>query len=126
MIVRDTEADAREAAARLVSGLDPDIGRRLRESSHDHTSEGVRRQDGLRDAAGDDGFVEDALWTGIGVARSGVGATITGSADQVEAKLRAYAALGIDSFILSGYPLDDEAERVARLVLPRFELGYLS
>ncbi len=126
VIVRDTEAEAREAAAHLVSGLDLDIGRRLRESSHDHTSEGVRRQDVLRDAAGDDGFVEDSLWTGIGVARSGVGAAITGSADQVEAKLRAYAALGIDSFILSGYPLDDEAELVARLLQPRFDLGYLS
>jgi alkanesulfonate monooxygenase len=39
----------------------------------------------------------------------------------VEAKLRAYADLGIDCFILSGYPLDDEAERVAELVLPRFD-----
>lgn len=126
VIVRETEAAAREAAAELISGLDPDVGRRLRESSHDHTSEGVRRQDALRDAAGADGFVEEALWTGIGVARSGVGAAITGSAEQVEAKLRSYAALGIDSFILSGYPLDDEAERVAELLLPRFEVGYLS
>lgn len=125
VIVRDTEDAARRAAAELVSELDPDIGRRLKESSHDHASEGVRRQDALRSAAGDDGFVEEALWTGIGVARSGVGAAITGSADQVEAKLRAYAALGIESFILSGYPLDDEAERVARMLLPRFELGYL-
>ena len=78
VIVRDTEDDARRAAAELVSELDPDIGRRLKESSHDHASEGVRRQDALRGAAGDDGFVEDALWTGIGVARSGVGAAITG------------------------------------------------
>jgi alkanesulfonate monooxygenase len=125
VIVRDTEADARRAAADLVSGLDPDIGRRLKESAHDHASEGVRRQDALRAAAGDDGFVEEALWTGIGVARSGVGAAITGSAEQVEGKLHAYADLGIDSFILSGYPLDDEAERVAELVLPRFDVGYL-
>jgi alkanesulfonate monooxygenase len=125
VIVRDTEDDARRAAAELVSQLDPDIGRRLKESSHDHASEGVRRQDALRSAAGEDGFVEEALWTGIGVARSGVGAAITGSVDQVEAKLRAYAALGIDSFILSGYPLDDEAERVGELLLPRFELGYV-
>lgn len=125
VIVRETEDAARAAAAELVSELDPDIGRRLKESSHDHASEGVRRQDALRGAAGDDGFVEEALWTGIGVARSGVGAAITGSPDQVEAKLRAYADLGIDSFILSGYPLDDEAERVAELVLPRFELGYV-
>jgi alkanesulfonate monooxygenase len=125
VIVRDTEDAARNAAADLVSELDPDIGRRLKESSHDHASEGVRRQDALRSAAGDDGFVEESLWTGIGVARSGVGAAITGSVDQVEAKLRAYADLGIESFILSGYPLDDEAERVADLLLPRFELGYL-
>jgi alkanesulfonate monooxygenase len=126
VIVRETEADARAAAAELVSGLDPDLGRRLREAAHDHQSEGVRRQDALRAAAGDDGFVEDALWTGIGVARSGVGAAITGSVDQVEAKLRSYAALGIESFILSGYPLDDEAERIADLLLPRFDVGYLS
>jgi alkanesulfonate monooxygenase len=126
VIVRDTEGEARAAAADVVSELDPDIGRRLKESSHDHQSVGVQRQDALRAAAGDDGFVEEALWAGIGVARSGVGAAITGSADQVEAKLRAYADLGIESFILSGYPLDDEAHRVAELVLPRFDVGYLS
>jgi alkanesulfonate monooxygenase len=125
VIVRDTEAAARRAAAELVSELDPDVGRRLKESSHDHASEGVRRQDALRAAAGDDGFVEEHLWTGIGVARSGVGAAIVGDPDQVEAKLRAYADLGIESFILSGYPLDDEAERFAELVLPRFEVGVI-
>jgi alkanesulfonate monooxygenase len=125
VIVRETEAEARRAAAELVSELDPEVGKALKESSHDHTSEGVRRQDAMRAAAADDGFVEDALWTGIGVARSGVGAAITGDVDQVESKLRAYAALGIDSFILSGYPLDDEAERVAELLLPRLELAYI-
>lgn len=126
VIVRDTENEARQAAADLVRELDPAIGKALKESSHDHQSEGVRRQDAMRAAAGGDGFVEAALWTGIGVARSGVGAAITGSVDQVEAKLRAYADLGIDAFILSGYPLDDEAERVAELLLPRFDLGYLT
>ena len=125
VIVRPTEDEARAAAAEIVSELDPDLGRRLKESSHDHQSEGVRRQDAMRAGAAEDGFVEDALWTGIGVARSGVGAAIVGDPDQVEAKLRAYAELGIRSFILSGYPLDDEAERVAELVLPRFELGPL-
>jgi alkanesulfonate monooxygenase len=125
VIVRDTEDQARRAAADLVSELDPDVGRALKESSHDHQSEGVRRQDAMRAAASDDGFVEEALWTGIGVARSGVGAAVTGSVDQVEAKLRAYASLGIESFILSGYPLDDEAERVAELLLPRLELAYI-
>jgi len=123
VIVRETEAEARGAAADLVSELDPEIGRRLRESSHDHQSVGVQRQDALRAAAADDGFAEESLWTGIGVARSGVGAAIVGDPEQVEAKLRAYADLGIRSFILSGYPLDDEAQRFADLVLPRFDVG---
>ena len=118
VIARDTEADARTAAADLISALDPAIGRRLKKAAHDHASEGVRRQDALRAAASDDGFAEAALWTGIGVARSGVGAAITGSTEQVVDKIRDYAALGIDAFILSGYPLDDEAERVGRTVLP--------
>jgi alkanesulfonate monooxygenase len=118
VIARDTEAEARAAAADLISALDPAIGRRLKEAAHDHASEGVRRQDALRAASSDDGFAEAALWTGIGVARSGVGAAITGSTAQVVDKIRDYAALGIDAFILSGYPLDDEAERVGRTVLP--------
>ena len=101
-----------------MSELDPEVGRRLKEASHDHASVGVQRQDALRAAAGDDGFAEEHLWTGIGVARSGVGAAIVGDPDQVEAKTRAYQALGIDSFILSGYPLDDEAQRFADLVPP--------
>jgi len=128
VIVRPTEAEARRAAAALISELDPEVGRRLKESAHDHRSEGVRRQDALRAAADGDGFVEPSLWTGIGVARSGVGAAIVGDPDQVEAKLRAYQAVGIESFILSGYPLDDEAERFAELVLPRFagEVGVLT
>ena len=65
----------------------------------------------------DDGYVEENLWTGIGRARSGCGAAIVGDPDQVRAKLAAYRALGIDTFILSGYPHLQEAERFGRLVL---------
>ena len=70
-------------------------------------------------SATDDGFVEEHLWTGIGRARSGCGAAIVGDPDQVAAKLADYRELGIDAFILSGYPHREEAERFARLVLPR-------
>ncbi len=119
VIVRETEAAARQAAAELVSELDPEVGRRLKEAAHDHASVGVQRQDALRRAAGSDGFVEPHLWTGIGVARSGVGAAVVGDPDQVTATLLAYADAGVDTFILSGYPLDDEAHRVAEWVLPR-------
>jgi len=121
VIVRPTEAEARAAAARLVSRLDDDEGRRIRERSLDSASAGVRRQASLREAADDDGFVEDHLWTGVGRARSGCGAAIVGDPDQVLAKLEAYRALGIDAFILSGYPHLDECDHVARLVLPRLD-----
>lgn len=119
IIVRETETQARAAAAHLMAALDEEEGVRIRSRSLDSTSVGVRRQAELRDAADLDGFVEDHLWTGIGRARSGCGAAIVGDPDQVIATLLRYRALGIDSFILSGYPHRDEAQRVAELVLPR-------
>ncbi len=119
-IVRDTESEARAAAERLVSKLDATEGDRIRARSLDSQSAGVRRQAELRDqSATDDGFVEDHLWTGIGRARSGCGAAIVGDPDQVAAKIERYRALGIDAFILSGYPHLDACDRFGRDVLPR-------
>ncbi len=117
VIVRETEAAARAAATSLVSKLDATTGDEIRARSLDSTSAGVRRQAELRTDASDDGYVEANLWTGIGRARSGCGAAIVGDPDQVAAKLDAYRALGIDTFILSGYPHIEEAERFGRLVL---------
>lgn len=121
VIVRETEQEARAAAAHLVARLDDATGDRIRGRSLDHASVGVGRQAELREAAGDEGFVEDHLWTGIGRARSGCGAAIVGDPDQVRAKLARYIELGIDAFILSGYPHRDECERFARLVLPHLD-----
>ena len=125
VVVRDTEARAREAASRLLERLDAATGDAIRAKSLDATSEGVRRQAELRDAAGNEGYVEDNLWTGIGRARSGCGAAIVGDPDQVLAKLAAYQALGIEAFILSGYPHAAEADLFARHVLPRMAHGAL-
>ncbi len=121
VIVRETEAEARAAARHLVGALDDAEGDRIRARSLDTASVGVARQADLRDRADDEGFVEDHLWTGIGRARSGAGAAIVGDPDQVRAKLEAYRSLGIDAFILSGYPHLDECERFGRLVLPHLD-----
>ncbi len=126
VVVRDTEAEARDAASRLLSKLDAATGDAIRAKSLDATSVGVRRQAELRDVAGDDGYVEDNLWTGIGRARSGGGAAIVGDPDQVLAKLAAYQAMGIEAFILSGYPHAAEADLFARHVLPRMTHGPLT
>jgi alkanesulfonate monooxygenase len=125
VIVRETEQAARAAAARLVSRLDDETGRRLREQSLHTTSSGQLRQGELRELADIEGFAEPNLWTGIGRARSGAGAAIVGDPDQVLAKLRAYADLGIEAFILSGYPHAAECDLFARHVLPRLDHGPL-
>jgi len=118
VVVRETEAEARAAAQHLVAALDPAVGDEIRSRSLDSQSVGVRAQAALRESAADDGFVEQHLWTGIGRARSGCGAAIVGDPQQVAAKIRAYQALGIDTFILSGYPHLQECERFASLVMP--------
>lgn len=121
VIVRETEEQARAAAQRLVSKLDDAEGAKIRGRSLDAASVGVARQAALRDNAADDGFVEEALWTGVGRARSGAGAAIVGDPDQVVAKLAAYEAVGVSAFILSGYPHQAECELFAEHVLPRLD-----
>ena len=125
VVVRETEALARAAAERLLSRLDDDAGAAIRAKSLDSKSVGVQRQAMLRESAADDGYAEANLWTGIGRARSGCGAAIVGDPDQVLAKLRAYQAMGIEAFILSGYPHAAECDLFARHVLPRLEHGPL-
>jgi alkanesulfonate monooxygenase len=80
----------------------------------------VQAQAALRERAVD-GYVEDNLWTGIGQARSGCGAAIVGDPDQVLAKIAMYREMGIDAFILSGYPHAAEADLFARHVLPALD-----
>lgn len=125
VIVRETEAEARAYASRLLSKLDAETGDAIRAKSLDSASVGVQRQAELRAAAGDEGFVEDNLWTGIGRARSGCGAAIVGDPDQVLAKLHAYQDAGIEAFILSGYPHVAESDLFSRHVLPRLDHGKL-
>lgn len=121
VIVRETEHEARAAADRLMSRLDPEIGAAIRGRSLDAASVGVSRQAELRDSADSEGYAEPNLWTGIGRARSGAGAAIVGSADQVLDKILAYRDAGVDAFVLSGYPHIAEADIFAQLVLPRLE-----
>ncbi len=126
MIVRETEEAARAAANRLLSKLDAETGAAIRAKSLDSRSTGVLAQAALRETASDDGYAEANLWTGVGRARSGCGAAIVGDPDQVLAKINDYRSLGIEAFILSGYPHAAEADLFARHVLPRIEHGPLS
>lgn len=118
VIVRETESAAMDAARRLMSRFDAAEGERLKHATQDSLSAGVLRQDALRENADADGFLEPVLWGEIGRARSGCGAALVGSAEQVLDKLNRYMDMGFRSFILSGYPLIEESIHFARLVLP--------
>ena len=77
VIVRDTEAEAKEYARHIASKLDDDLGRAIRERALDSGSLGVSHQARNRELADLEGYIEPNLWTGIGRARSGCGAAIS-------------------------------------------------
>ena len=121
MIVRDTEKEAQEYAEHLVSQLDDDKGDAIRNRALDAKSLGVALQAEQRKAATPEGYSEPHLWTGVGRARSGCGAALVGSVDQVLSKIERYQKMGIRSFIFSGYPHQEECETFGNKVLPQIK-----
>ncbi|OSQ50621.1 LLM class flavin-dependent oxidoreductase [Marivita geojedonensis] len=126
VIVRDTGAEAREYAQHIVSKLDDEQGKTIRERALDATSLGVSHQAKNRELADMEGFVEPHLWTGVGRARSGCGAALVGSTDQVLSELEQYQKMGIRAFILSGYPHLDECRHFGSRVLPQLKTVQLN
>jgi alkanesulfonate monooxygenase len=120
VITRDRAADAWAAAQRLLDEIDDDLAA----STHDqHTasqSVGQQRMAALHSGTKDDLVVAPNLWAGIGLARGGAGTALVGSHDEVAERIAEYAALGVDEFILSGYPHLEEAYWVGEGVLPLF------
>lgn len=121
MIVRDTEAEAREYARELVSKLDDEQGKAIRQRALDATSLGVALQAANREKADEEGYVEPHLWTGVGRARSGCGAALVGSVDQVLSEIHDYMKMGIRAFIFSGYPHLQECDIFGTKVLPQLK-----
>ncbi len=119
VIVRETEEEAWAAADALIADI-PDGFQQAMAKIHSRTdSEGELRQQRMRRGNGEEELVIGPnLWTGIGKARVGVGTALVGSGENVAARLREYVDLGIDTFILSGYPHLEEAQRFGRYVMP--------
>jgi alkanesulfonate monooxygenase len=74
-----------------------------------------------RELANEFGYIEPNLWTGVGRARSGCGATLVGSVDLVLSKIEEYKKMGIRAFIFSGYPHIEGTEYFGKLVMPHLE-----
>ena len=121
VIVRETEKEARDYANNLLSKLDLDHGLNIKNRAQDRNSLGVARQSQMRNESDNEYYVEPHLWTGIGLARSGCGAAIVGTPDQILNKLKRYMEMGIRSFILSGYPHQQECELFAQHDLPQLK-----
>lgn len=118
VVARETQAEARAYASKLISKFDDARGLEIRSRGEDSRSLGVLRQDELRKTADDEGYVEDIMWTHIGKVFSGCGSGLVGSAEQIIAKLNRYMDMGFRAFIFSGFPLIEEANYFSKLVLP--------
>lgn len=126
VITRDTEQEAWAEAARLMSGIDPDAVRAARADFAATQSEGQRRMAEMSAAAGGDDVPDDPralevypnLWSGVGLVRGGAGTALVGSHQQVADRIEQYVDLGIEEFILSGYPHLEEAYACGEGLLP--------
>jgi len=118
VVVRETEQEAWAAANRLIDKLDDATVARAQTALARMDSEGQQRMSALHGGRRDQLEISPNLWAGVGLVRGGAGTALVGSPQQVADRLQEYAALGTDTFVLSGYPHLEEAYRFAELVFP--------
>ena len=129
VIVRETEDEAWRAAAELVSELDEATVAAAQARFKSMDSVGQRRMAELHGGQFNKADVRQGLeiapnlWAGVGLVRGGAGTALVGNPQQVADRIREYADLGLETFILSGYPHLDEAHRFAELVFPLLPLS---
>ncbi|MFF5978991.1 LLM class flavin-dependent oxidoreductase [Streptomyces olindensis] len=119
VITRDTAEQAWAEADRLLDGFDPETVASVQAGLARSESEGQRRMLALHGGRRDRLEIHPNLWAGIGLVRGGAGTALVGSHDEVAERIREYHALGIEEFILSGYPHLEEAYWFGEGVLPR-------
>ncbi len=125
VIVRETRSEAWEAANNLIRYVDDEAIAKAQQVYARMDSVGQRKMSELHGGKRDNLEISPDLWAGVGLIRGGAGTALVGDADTVAKRLLEYNDLGIDNFILSGYPHLEEAYRAAELLFPRLPLENL-
>ncbi len=126
VIVRETAEQAWQAADKLIANISDETLAAAQQSFSRFDSEGQRRMAALHGGRRDQLEIYPNLWAGVGLVRGGAGTALVGDPQQVAARIKEYADLGIESFIFSGYPHLEEAYRFAELVFPLLPEPYAS
>jgi alkanesulfonate monooxygenase len=122
VIVRERAEEAWRAAEDLIRYVDDDAIAAAQKTFARFDSVGQSRMARLHGGRRDKLEIAPNLWAGVGLVRGGAGTALVGDPEQVAARMREYQALGIDRFILSGYPHLEECYRFAELVFPLLKL----
>jgi len=121
VIAREREEDARAAAESILQSMQPEQIASAAERFSNTESVGQQRMAALHNGQVDMDslFVAPNLWAGIGLVRRGAGTALVGSYGQIAERIREYADIGLDTFILSGYPHLEECYNIGEELLPR-------
>ena len=123
VIVRETELEAWDAANRLIKYLDDDLIAASRQVFSRFDSVGQKRMSELHNGRKENLEISPNLWAGVGLVRGGAGTALVGDPQTVAARMKEYENIGIETFILSGYPHLEEAYRVSELLFPHLNLA---
>jgi alkanesulfonate monooxygenase len=124
VIVRETEKEAWEAAEQLIRYVDEKTIQEAQRVFSRYDSVGQQRMRQLHNGSRESLEISPNLWAGVGLVRGGAGTALVGAPETVAKRLLEYQQLGIDHFILSGYPHLEEAYRVAELLFPLLPLDH--
>ncbi|MFH7819129.1 FMNH2-dependent alkanesulfonate monooxygenase [Neobacillus thermocopriae] len=122
VIVRETEQEAWEEANRLIKYVDDDMIAASQKVFARFDSVGQQRMSALHNGRRDQLEISPNLWAGVGLVRGGAGTALVGDPETVAKRMKEYEEIGIETFILSGYPHLEEAYRVSELLFPHLNL----
>lgn len=118
VVVRETEEEAWKAANNILRYVDEEAIAARQQHLARFDSVGQGRMKEFHNGSRESLEISPNLWAGIGLINKGIGTALVGNPEQIVARLLEYVDIGIESFILSGYPHLEEAYKVAELVLP--------